>query len=128
MSNGTTPGTDDFPANVEAYIVRKGNELAVMDSDGPGARRLDSLMVHYDGEIEWHCDLGPWEVLRKQDGPNPFRSGNGVKGGKGQKKTPICGPSSKIVVCGYSVAVWDEEQQELLLMDPDIVVGPPIPD
>lgn len=126
MPNGNPPGTPDFPAKVDAYIVRKGNSLAVVDSDGSGAKPLNSLLVHYDGEIEWHCDLGPWEVLRKMDGKNPFKNGDGVKGGKGQnKKTPVCGKKPQIVVCGYSVAAWDEAQQELLLLDPEIVVGPP---
>lgn len=122
-------GTQTFPLEVDAYIVRRGNQLAVVDSNQPDARPMDSILVHYDGEIEWHCDLGPWEVLRKMDGPNPFKGVDGAKGNKsGTQKTPACGPSRKIVQCGYSVAVWDEAEKELLLMDPDIVVGPPVMD
>lgn len=124
MTSSPSPtGTSDFPPKVEAYIVRKGKKLAVVDG---GGKPLKSILVHYDGEIEWQCDLGPWEVLRKMDGKNPFKNGNGVKGGKGEKKkTPVSGKSPHVVVCGYSVAVWDENKKELLLMDPEIVVGPP---
>ena len=125
MANG---GTSDFPTSVKVYIVRKGRGLDVVDADGAGARSVKSILIRYDGEIEWECQLGPWEVLRKMDGERPFANGkDGVKSpGKGSAKIKMRGGAPNIVVCGYTIAVWDEQEKELLMTDPDIVVGPPM--